>query len=389
MSDFLAGINDNAETPAISTELFEISDAMAENALAEATQDVIKATDPPTSSSDETLVENHTEQLTTETVEIETPETPIVQPEIPVDEPAGIKELRNAYKAQKTQLTELQSKSLENDFLLDIGAFTSKIKDLSQSQYDSMVNTLATNSATSNPQGWMNFFKETNADLMAQTLTGDASMTASRLESELAILKDPGLDLTAWGIEKPTTQEKQIDTEKVEMQKRLQLIEDGQRQQAVNVLESELYGTIVDPVNELVKQAGLEAEASDSESDKAYKELANTIIGDYIAAQLERDPVIKGVTAKTKEFVNKLDKNAAMQVSRALQVYAENQASKVIELLTNKRAEQGLSKTQPKVVNPPPLAVNAVGAGASTPSAPAVIENPFEISLDQVLAAMG
>lgn len=327
--------------------------------------DVPEAADPPASSSAE--VEN--EEKTTATAE--TVSDSQTQPETETAETRPLNwdddkvPFREEYKELKKKVVELESNSLSNDFLTDVSGFKSKIQELSTSQYLALTTELATESAEANPAGWVDYFIQTNPDLLAQKLTGDNKMTAERLRAEREILKDD--DLADWADDKGSKQPDPNADKYSEMEKKLNDIEQREKAQATQALFGEVFQKIAEPADALINEAELVVSPTDTPEDKEWKEEVNFSINQRVSYLLETDPKIAHIAAKAREFIEKGDKAGASNLIRPIQAYVEAETARLIKVHTNRRATNHSAITETKQ---PPKALTAKTAAAGLPPAP-------------------
>lgn len=331
--------------------------------------DVTEAADPPASSSAEVENEETEDVKTSPESDSQTqPETETV-----AEQPKTLNwdddkvPFREEYKQLKKEFLELKENSLDHAFLTDVSGFKSKIQELSTSQYAALMTELATESAEGNPAGWVDYFIQTNPDLLAQKLTGDPTMTAERLNAEREILKDD--DLAEW-VDDKGSKEKQSDPNAhkySEMERKLQEIEQREKAQATQALFGEIFQKIAEPADALINEAELTIKADDTPEDKEWKEEVNFSINNRVSYLIETDPKISHIAAKAREFIEKGDKAGASNLIRPIQAYVEAETARLIKVYTNRRAHLHSAITETKQ---PPKTLTAKTAASGLPPAP-------------------
>lgn len=144
--------------------------------------------------------------------------------------------------------------------------------------------------------------------------------------------------------------------------------------QKVELLRERVYGDIMAPVEEALKEAGLAPDANDSDDDKNFKAWASEQIIKDTFSYLFDNEKNAAQSKKAIEFIENLDENGVKHLLPLLKIKAEDYALEKIALLTNKRADAKTkptkTKKEPHKVVPSSGAVPAFGAAAGAAAVP-------------------
>lgn len=345
------------------------TDQDIDTALGRSSEEDVLVADPPPSSGEAVETEEETATEATEEVTEEPSEAEPAEAEQPVtEEPdkfdwsTSPKAFRERYEKVRDELLELKKSSLDQTFLTDTSAFKEKIQDLSEAQYSEFVQSIVNEQANGNPQGWAQFFVEHHADLIAQTITGDSTMTAERLRQEREILADD--DLESWSEEKGKAKP---DDKFAELQNKLNEFETKERQKEIQTIRSEVFREIAEPGDTLFTEAGLEIAPDDTDAEKAFKTEVGEAINVLVANRLETDPKIAHIAQKAKELIEKGDGKGAKNLIRPLQAFVEAETARLIEVFTTSRVRREAAKT---ITKEPPKVVAGAAKQAGQPSPP-------------------
>lgn len=289
---------------------------------------------------------------------------------------------REEFKALKEEYQRILASSPESQFISSPQDFAAWMKEKSPTSYNQVGALLATESATSHPEQWIDFFLEdaSNADLIAKKISGRDDMTAERLRAELEVVLDEDDPDVKAVMERRQAEAKAAETGKPEEtpeQKRIRELLEKEERREMAEFRSQVFGPVEKAVNGLISQAGLEIDDSvldgkspkDLDPETRFKVLVNDLMPTYIGRRADADPVLKNMQARLAEFEKAKDITSALAMQHAIKIAVTNIASEFLEIITAKRAQAKAEEDIPPTNGSPPPIVRSAGASTSPAAA--------------------
>jgi hypothetical protein len=342
----------------------------------------VKATDPPVSRQDDQPVETHSGDAAVTAEPAQTDKNAQDDSGFKPNEKLNWDDdkvpFRNEYNVLKQAYTELLGNSMEGQFINSPADFVQNLKEKSPTSYNQVGAMLATESATSHPEQWVDFLLQEpqNADLIAQKITGRDDMTVDRLKAELEVLiDDDDPDVKAVMERQKTEAESKAQTKAPETpeQKRIRELLEKEDQREAAEFRSQVFGPVENAVDQLISQAGLEIKdgaldgksLKDLDPETKFKALVNDMIPVYIGQRANTDPQLKNMQARLQDFIDAKDIKSALNMQHAIKIAVTNIAGEFLEIITAQRAKARTADDLPPSGDNPPPIVRGAGAGAS------------------------
>lgn len=259
---------------------------------------------------------------------------------------------RKEFKELKDAYLQLAKSDVATSFVSQPDKFAEWMRETSPTSYNEIGTILATESAKANPKQWLEFFAETNPDLMAQIATGRADLTRDRLLAELAYINpdEDEEDIQAKLAEAEPKPEAAETPEQKEIRELREWREQQQREQesaAVAQVRDTVFQPIEQEVNRLVSEAGLEIKDSAFESqnfaeldeDTQFKVMVNRMLPVWIDYRIAQDARLKSMQSRLEEFVNKRDAKSAANLLHPARIAVTNFTNEFLSVVTGQKAK--------------------------------------------------
>lgn len=368
-------VSGDSSTP--SPDVFADQDFSSTFGLDEPPPDATEVTDPPP-------VSHPDEPEVVKPGDVETPveEKPAEQPD--AEKKFAFNEklnwdddkqpFREEFKELKAEYLRVLENSVEAQYLGSPVEFAKWMKETSPTSFNEVGGILATESANSHPQQWIEYLAKDNADLMAKTLTG-RDITAERLNAELEVmLNDDDPDVQAAMEKSKAEASREVIAETPEQKEIREWREERAREAHAKVVD-EVFQPIEGAVNSLVSQAGMEINRADYQGKNLFdldettqmKVLVNDVlIPNAIEFVVQNDPKLRSMQARLEGFLEKKDLTSAKALQHQAQIVATNVTGLVLELITGARANIKRSETTSPAKDAPRPIVKS--AGTAVPS---------------------
>lgn len=298
------------------------------------------------------------------------------------------KHFREEHKTLKEAFMTLAEGHPQVQYLQDPSAFATWMKETSPTSYTEVGKLLATESAASHPKEWAEYLYEKNPDILAEIVTGKEGMTADKLKAELSLLSDEDEPDVQALIEKQKATAAETKKEETPQEKQVRELLEKEAAREYQEAFQQVSGPIESAVNELVSQAGLEADFKALQQqdftklseDDQFKFVVNQGIPHWIEQRIQADPRLASMQARMEHFLavkdekgnpKKPDVQSAMNLLHPLRIAVTNFTNEYLAAMTGKRAQAKQAEVAPPTQPPPaPPQVKSAGAGQQAFTAP-------------------
>lgn len=282
---------------------------------------------------------------------------------------------REQYEQTKKELLSLKKNSLEKEYLVNPQSFLQKLRDKSESQFFAVVQETANMSAQANPDGWIDYLIQTNADRVAQKLFGDEKITRERAIAERDMIAEKSYLFDEWAEQQAEEAKDTRTPEQIEADVKAQYEKQSQENE-FKTKKASLTQKVAEPiyaaVDRVFEESKLEVSPDDSPEEKAFKQLINKVVPLYITSELEKNEEISPIFNQMNKFIEVLDEKGAESLSMDLVGFAEDTARSLASAASfwmKKAVDKRTEVRDPK----PPLAI-PTGKQPAAPAKPAKVE---------------
>ncbi|MBS1793666.1 MAG: hypothetical protein JSS81_07425 [Acidobacteria bacterium] len=278
---------------------------------------------------------------------------------------------RAEYKALKAEYLALKDADPMSNYVNNPSEFAGILKETSPTSYAELGTRLATESAEANPRGWIDYFLETQPDLLAEMVSGRQGMTASRLKAELEFVLD---DDAVPEKEEPLPASETAEQKEIRELKEWKAKQDAEAHaRQLEGVRNAVFTPIHEAVDVLVSGAGLGIDPAALQGkdfaalddDTKFKMVVNELMPVYVANRIQSDEKLRSLEARLTEFIEKGDEKSAKALLHPAKIAVTNFASEFLSIMTGQKAKTVKAETRvPDQKKRIPVKSSGLAAGA-------------------------